>query len=488
MGFLASGKAGLGDEGKIGLAAAGLAWLTRPSGSAGPTVKTMRNSEMKHTRLIFALLLAALLSSAAAGQILGPTTEGAPVIVRDSLGITGLRTTCLLLGCKVNGQIDGSLGLVFLITSPSGVRLDIFLQTLLGQTGIVDAEPDLILRVAQSQPLPAPSGLWDTTPVSYYGTTVWEGYATQPAVNIINLPGFQSQQNPSSTGSGVVGVIDTGVDPGHPALQGALLQGYDFTRNQTAGSELGDVSQSTMAVVNGAAPAQVNQSTMAVVNQQGSSTFSQSQYAAFGHGTMVAGVIHLVAPGAQIMPLKSFRADGTGSLSNVLRAIYYATQNGADILNMSFAFSSYSQELASAVNYATRKGVVCIASVGNDGQQEMVYPAGLNNVIGVASTSNGDTLSSFSNYGQPPVWIAAPGEGIITTYPYGTYAAGWGTSFSAPFVTGTVALLRGLSANINQSSAASAISHAVYISPALGNGRLDVIQATTAWCQAGQQC
>jgi subtilisin family serine protease len=132
--------------------------------------------------------------------------------------------------------------------------------------------------------------------------------------------------------------------------------------------------------------------------------------------------------------------------------------------------------------------VVCIASVGNDGQQEMVYPAGLNNVIGVASTSNGDTLSSFSNYGQPPVWIAAPGEGIITTYPYGTYAAGWGTSFSAPFVTGTVALLRGLSANINQSSAASAISHAVYISPALGNGRLDVIQATTAWCQAGQQC
>jgi len=266
------------------------------------------------------------------------------------------------------------------------------------------------------------------------------------------------------------------------------LQGYDFTRNQTPGSELADVNQSTMAVVNGAAPAQVNQSTMAVVNQEGSSTFSQSQYADFGHGTMVAGVIHLVAPGAKIMPLKSFHADGTGSLSNVLRAIYYATQNGAGVLNMSFSFSSYSQELASAVNYATRKGVVSIASVGNDGQQVMVYPAGLSNVIGVASTSNDDTLSSFSNYGQPPVWVGAPGEGIITTYPYGTYAAGWGTSFSAPFVSGTVALLRGINVNINQSSAARAISHAVYISPALGNGRLDVFQAATAWCQVSEQC
>jgi subtilisin family serine protease len=448
----------------------------------------MKDSKMKHTRLISALLFAVLLSSAAAGQILGSSTEGAPVIVRDSLGIAGLRTTCLLLGCKVNGQIDGSLGVVFLISSPSGIPLDVFLQTLLGQIGIVDAEPDLLLHLTQSQTLPAPSGLYDTTPINYYGTTVWEGYATQPAVNIINLPALQSQQNLSSTGSGVVGVIDTGVDPNHPALQGALLQGYDFTRNQTPGSELADVNQSTMAVVNGASPAQVNQSTMAVVNQQGSSTFSQSQYADFGHGTMVAGVIHLVAPGATIMPLKSFHADGTGSLSNVLRAIYYATQNGADILNMSFSFSSYSQELASAVNYATRKGVVCIASVGNDGQQVTVYPAGLNNVIGVASTSNDDTLSSFSNYGQPPVWVGAPGEGIITTYPYGTYAAGWGTSFSAPFVSGTVALLQGINANINQSSAARAISHAVYISPALGYGRLDVVQAATAWCQASQQC
>jgi len=435
---------------------------------------------MKHRAafcLFFCLLSLAILSAPIQAQ-------SHNAIVRDSLGQSALQTTCLLLNCRVIESVDGSLGQVFLVAAPPNIPLTVFLQELVSQLGIVDAEPDLLLHVMQS--LTAPSGLYDTTPVNYFGGSVWDGYANQPAVQIINLQAAQNSFHVA--GTGVVAVIDTGVDPTHPVLQNVLVQGRDFTRNQDGGSELADVNQSSMAVVDNTFIAQLNQSSMAVVDQYEASTFSQSQYAAFGHGTMVSGIIHLVAPTAQIMPLKAFHADGTGNLSDVLRAIYYATQNQANVLNMSFDFSSYSRELDNALNYANRNGVIAVASVGNDGQQVTVYPAGLSSVMGVASTSNSDTLSSFSNYGQPPVWVGAPGEGIITVYPYGTYAAGWGTSFSAPFVSGTAALMRSGSPGLNQQSAAQAISNAVYISPALGYGRLDVYQAVASWCHTSQQC
>jgi thermitase len=99
---------------------------------------------------------------------------------------------------------------------------------------------------------------------------------------------------------------------------------------------------------------------------------------------------------------------------------------------MSFDYPSYSAELANAVKYANSKGVISVASAGNDGQQVAVYPGALPLVIDVASTSNSDIQSVFTNYGAPPVWMAAPGEGVMTTFPWGTYAAGWGTSFSGP--------------------------------------------------------
>ena len=108
---------------------------------------------------------------------------------------------------------------------------------------------------------------------------------------------------------------------------------------------------------------------------------------------------------------------------------------------MSFSFATRSRELENALNYATARGIVAVASTGNDGQRINVYPASLSNVIGVASTTDWDTLSNFSNYGPSVAWIAAPGEAIVSTYPFGSYAAAWGTSFSTPFAAGTAALL-----------------------------------------------
>ena len=100
--------------------------------------------------------------------------------------------------------------------------------------------------------------------------------------------------------------------------------------------------------------------------------------------------------------------------------------------------------------------------------------------MGVASTSDQDTRSSFSNYGNAIVWVAAPGEAIVTTYPLATYAAGWGTSFRAPFVSGGSALLLNRQANANEALAGRAMAHAQPVGPQMGNGRLDLVQALGA--------
>jgi subtilisin family serine protease len=398
-------------------------------------------------------------------------------IVRAPSGLSSLQQVCLALGCNVSGGLDGGLGKLFLVTTPDLLDPNAFLETLRSQPGITHVELDALLKVMQASGAAPPNGLSDNAPVPYFGVTVIHGYVSQPAITIVRLPDTQATFGVS--GAGTVAVIDTGVDPTHPVLQSVLVPGYDFTRNIAgSASELPDVNQSSIG--SGASPAMVNQSSAAVLDPASAVNFGQPQYQAFGHGTMVSGIVHLVAPTAQIMPLKAFKADGTGYLSDVLRAIYFAVQNGARVINMSFSFSNYSHEVASATKFATRHQVICVASAGNDGKEEIVYPASLWNVMGVASTTNNDTISTFSNYGEDLVWVAAPGEGIITTYPFGTFGAGWGTSFSAPFVSGAAALLLNVSTSFTESSAERSLAHAVWISPDLGNGRVDLYQAVGA--------
>jgi len=387
-------------------------------------------------------------------------------------------------GCSVAGALDGTLGQLFLLTTPAAVDPALFLNLLRSTPGIVDAEVDQLISLVgllNRVPAPLPSGLLsDRTPINYFGATVWNGYANQPAATIVQVSSAQTQFGVA--GRGIIADIDTGVDPTHPALAAVLLPGYDFTRNQPGGSELTDFASPAPAPCPSCQPAIVNQSSAAVLDQSSAAVLDGNlQYAAFGHGTMVMGILHLVAPQAQLLPLKAFRSDGTGFLSDIVRAIYFAAQNGANVINMSFDTKTNSPELTNALNYANQLGLICVASAGNDGTQEIVYPAVLqNDVMGVASTSDLDTRSSFSNFGNAIVWVAAPGEAIITTYPFSTYAAGWGTSFSAPFISGGVALLLQRAANLNQSQAATALAHAQPVGPDMGNGRLDLVQALQA--------
>lgn len=426
-------------------------------------------------RLVVAFTL--LMSVAAS-----PASAATRVIVRVNGGLPVLQLLCGLLRCNVNYGLGDPDGQVFLVTVPDLLPIGSFLNVLRLQLGIVSAEVDVqgdILAGSSSAPPAPPAALFDKTPVNYYGTTVRRGYVSQPATQIVGLASAQTQFKVD--GYGIVAVIDTGVDPNHPVLMPVLMPGYDFTRNRESADETGDIKQSTAAVVDGAGPAWVNQSTAAVVDQSTAAVVDGRQYAAFGHGTMVAGIIHLVAPKATILPLKAFNADGTGYASDVIRAIYKAVNSNAKVLNMSFSFASSSKELNNAISYANRSDCIVLAAVGNDGQRTTVYPAGYSGrVIGVASTANNDTRSSFSNYGSM-VFLGAPGEGIVTTYPWGTYAAVWGTSFSTPFVSGTAALLLDVNVNADEGDASSAIAHAKFAGLDLGWGRLDIVQAVASW-------
>ena len=457
--------------------------------------KPNRQTE-RHPQTFRVLLAVLLILVTGVPSLHAQTTQPAPqtrLVVRDSLGLSNLLNLCSLIHCSGVLSLGDPQGQLFMIQIPSGLAP---LTSLLNLSilGLITIETDQTVQTQGATVTGIPSYLTDKTPYSYYGATVWHGYVFQPGNQLIRTNATHSAY--SAAGSGItVADIDTGVDPNHPVLKASLITGYDFTRNQSGGSEMSDVSQSTVAVLDGDKIAQVSQSTVAVLDQSTVAVLDGNGYEAFGHGTMTAGIIHLAAPQAKIMPLKAFQANGTGYNSDILRAIYYAVGHGAKVINMSFNYTTNSKELANAINYATAQGVICVAAAGNSGVQANVYPAALKNVIDVASTSNYDVPSTFSNYGAPPVWLAAPGEGVMTTYPFGTYAAGWGTSFSAPYVSGTVALLASQSAAAktgllsllpattgSEAQLANALTHTQALSdPQMGHGRLDTYQATQAW-------
>lgn len=421
-------------------------------------------------RVVTLLALLLVVAPIAAAQQKG-------LIVRDQFGVRHLNVLCPILGCNVVRSLGDPLQQVFLV-APSGISLDTLLQLLQIQLGIVDVEVDKLISLEAPALSFIPNGLSDTVPVNYYGANVWDGYVNQPANLIVRTAETQNQFDVS--GTGVVAMIDTGLDPQHPALAPVVLPGYDFTRNKAGADEKGDLDHSTAAVLDGGGdgiPLYVNPSLAAVLTPAGAAALGVPQYSAFGHGTMTAGIVHMVAPTAQILPLKAFSSDGTGYLSNIVRALYYAAGQGSKVVSMSFSFDSYSTEMANAITYVNSLGTICVAAAGNDGEEISVYPASLSDVMGVGSTTDLDTRSTFSNYGSQVLWVAAPGENIVSTFPYDTYAASSGTSFSAPFVSGTAALLININNNLNQSTAATAIGHAKYISGDLNHGRLDTYLA-----------
>jgi subtilisin family serine protease len=171
-----------------------------------------------------------------------------------------------------------------------------------------------------------------------------------------------------------------------------------------------------------------------------------------GHGTHVAGIIAAVqnnnfgisgiAPKAKIMPLRAAYSTGSSAIlhtSDIIDAISYAINNGADVINMSFAGYSLGA-LKEILDLANDLNIVLVAAAGNLGNSEKIYPAALDSVIAVGALDQNNYKAYISNYGD---WvdIAAPGVGIYSTSPYDSFKYKTGTSMAAPQVAGVAALI-----------------------------------------------
>ena len=325
-----------------------------------------------------------------------------------------------------------------------------------------------------------------------------EWYSLQPAFRLVRADKARSL----STGRRVViADINSRVDYGHPALVGHLTGGYDFimeragrgaSLNQSSASFLdqssaGFLDQSTASFLDQSSAAFLDQSTASFLDQstasfldQSSASFLDAMNPAHGHGTFCAALIAAVAPDAMIMPLRAFDDNGNADAFVIARAIRYAVQNGADVINMSFGMTEESKVVKQAVKFANERGVTVVASAGNGGTNERQFPAAFNDVLAVAATDLQDRKASFSNFGST-IYVDAPGVNIISAYPDGLYAIGSGTSFSAPLVAGEVALLKSLTFQDTDKAVAKGAVNIDGNNPGfarqLGFGRIDMLKA-----------
>ena len=181
-----------------------------------------------------------------------------------------------------------------------------------------------------------------------------------------------------------------------------------------------------------------------------------------GHGTHVSGTIAGenngfgvtgIAYDAQIMPVKVLDDFGTGSNTAVADGIYYAVDNGADVINLSLGGSFPNSEVEEAVKYASEQGVTVVMAAGNSSGQMPLYPARYADRYGIAvgAIDEDKTLASFSNRAgsEELTYVTAPGVDIYSTLPDNQYESYSGTSMATPHIAGVVALMLSANSSLN---------------------------------------
>lgn len=330
---------------------------------------------------------------------------------------------------------------IYLLQAQDGADLEQLAATIMADSRTLYAEPN--------RPTDAPESIGRST-------FVWGGqddspYMGQYAPEMLGLPTAHA----ISQGAGViVAVIDTGVQLAHPVLAPRLTTArIDFVDGD-------DVPEDE---------------------------FSGGDDYGAGHGTHVAGIIHLVAPQAQIMPIRVLDTDGRGYSATVAEAILFALENGANVINLSLGMPYASDLLEDIIEDATEAGIVVVAAAGNLNSTQKQYPAATECVLSVTAVDANKVKADFASYGSW-VLLSAPGVGIYSTLPVDGYGSWSGTSMAAPFAAGQAALLLSLNPILNVVQVADLLgSTAVNLNPfnpgyvnQLGVGLIDVVASLTA--------
>ncbi|MES2764428.1 MAG: S8 family serine peptidase [Bacteroidota bacterium] len=266
-----------------------------------------------------------------------------------------------------------------------------------------------------------------------------------------------------ATGKGVkIGIVDTGIDFFHPDLvnQFSVNAAEDVNKNgkfepwpttQKVGELTGDldgIDNDENGFVDDVIGYDFVDQT---VDNLGDAFFRDGIPAdEQGHGTSVAGVIAAeqnnqigvsgLAFNSKILALRAFDATGNGEEDDIAAAIVYAALNGVQVLNLSFGDVVNSPIMRDAIRFANSMNCVVVASAGNNGGSKAHFPSDFDEVISVGATDREDFKTIFSSFGSH-ISMTAPGEGITTTAVDSSYRTVGGTSFSAPYVAATAALL-----------------------------------------------
>jgi subtilisin family serine protease len=356
------------------------------------------------------LVAAAIVVAVAASQAVAAKIPRPARVDRDPQTLlvkfdrpTGAEAKVAATGDQVVGKAFGD---VLVVRIPPGIAVAEKVGKYRQRSDVAYAEPNYVRQATLAAPNdPGFSALWGLSSIDAV-----PGWSLYPGA-------FMGGPSPP------IAVVDTGVNASHPDLYGKVL------------TSLGATCTSPSYTCTASSASDVQGHGTHVAGTAG---------AAVNNGVGVAGL----AFSSSILPVRVLDATGSGSDAGVANGITWAANHGAKVINLSLGgYGPFPTTLCNAVSYAVYAGVVVVAAAGNEGTDAESYPAACPGAIGVAANAPGGVSPDWSNYGNPDVFISAPGVDIYSTLSGGGYGYKSGTSMATPHVAGLAALLLGQKAS-----------------------------------------